>query len=114
MSKRNYKQGDILLVPYPYTDLTGFKKRPVIIVSNNEYKGSNYIVAKITSVIKRDAYSFSLLEEDINGKLAIESEVRTDELFTLHESIILRKICSLKKEPLEAMIQSVIKHLKVS
>jgi mRNA interferase MazF len=32
-----YKQGDILLVPIPFSDLTSSKKRPVLVLSNSEY-----------------------------------------------------------------------------
>lgn len=32
-----YKQSEIVLVPFPYSDLSYTKKRPVLIVSNNEY-----------------------------------------------------------------------------
>ena len=31
------EQGDILLVPIPFTDLSSQKRRPVIVISNNSY-----------------------------------------------------------------------------
>jgi mRNA interferase MazF len=48
-----YKQGDVVLVPFPYTDLSGNKKRPGLIVSANWYNEQepNYILVPITSVI---------------------------------------------------------------
>jgi mRNA interferase MazF len=30
-----YKQGDILLVSIPYSDMTSMKKRPVLVLSND-------------------------------------------------------------------------------
>ncbi|MEK6886775.1 MAG: type II toxin-antitoxin system PemK/MazF family toxin, partial [Nanoarchaeota archaeon] len=31
-----YKQRDIVLIPFPYSDLTGAKQRPALIISNNK------------------------------------------------------------------------------
>lgn len=31
------KQGEIVLIPIPFTDLTSSKKRPVLIISNDDY-----------------------------------------------------------------------------
>jgi mRNA interferase MazF len=57
---KNYQQGDIVIIPYPYTDLSGSKKRPVIIVSKNNAVKEYCIVAKISSVLRGDAHEFVL------------------------------------------------------
>lgn len=46
-----HKQGDILLIPIPFTDLTSSKRRPVLVVSNDEYNKvtRDIVVAAITS-----------------------------------------------------------------
>ena len=46
-----YKQGDILLIPFPFTDLSSTKQRPVLVLSNTKYNESNQdiVVAAITS-----------------------------------------------------------------
>jgi mRNA interferase MazF len=46
-----YKQGDILLIPFPYSDSTAIKQRPVLVISNSHYNESqqDIIVAAITS-----------------------------------------------------------------
>ncbi|MDZ7361513.1 MAG: type II toxin-antitoxin system PemK/MazF family toxin [candidate division KSB1 bacterium] len=58
-----YKQGQIVLVPFPYSDLSGSKKRPVLVVSNDVYNASfpDIVVAVITSRIGNpDVYSLTL------------------------------------------------------
>jgi mRNA interferase MazF len=47
-----YNQGDIILLPYPYTDLSNTNQRPAVIISKDAVNKQNYIVAKITSVIR--------------------------------------------------------------
>ena len=44
-------QGDILLVPIPFTDLSSQKRRPVIVISNNAYNqsSSDLVVVAMTS-----------------------------------------------------------------
>ena len=31
------EQGDIILIPVPFTDLSSQKRRPVIVISNSQY-----------------------------------------------------------------------------
>ena len=52
-STTNYKKWEVILVPFPFTDLTTNKKRPALIVSHNDYnKFYNLVIAMITSNIK--------------------------------------------------------------
>ena len=46
----SYKRGDIVLLPFPYTDQSGSKRRPALILSTDAYDGRrmDIIVAPIT------------------------------------------------------------------
>ena len=46
-----YKFGDVVLVPFPFTDQTGAKKRPAIIVSSGAYhqRRRDVIIMAVTS-----------------------------------------------------------------
>ncbi|MGD9733946.1 MAG: type II toxin-antitoxin system PemK/MazF family toxin [Desulfamplus sp.] len=44
-----YKLGDIILIPFPFTDLSSTKVRPALIISKNNQKSQNVIVCFITS-----------------------------------------------------------------
>lgn len=49
----NYKRGDVVLVPFPFSDQTANKKRPAVIISTNDYNenSSDVIIIAVTSQI---------------------------------------------------------------
>lgn len=51
MAGITYKQREIVLVPFPYSDLTNTKRRPVLIISNDDYnrKFHDVVICVITS-----------------------------------------------------------------
>ncbi len=100
MYMAKYKQGDIVFLPYPYTDLSDTKQRPAVIISRDAINGQNYVVAKITSVIREDMFSFPIAPPDIDVNLRYRSEVRTNEIFTVHASLIIKRFASFRKETL--------------
>ena len=53
-------QGDIVLIPIPFTDLSSQKRRPVIVISNDEYNrtGPDVVVVAMTSNPASSPYSF--------------------------------------------------------
>lgn len=108
-----YYQGDIILLPYPFTDLSNTKQRPAVIISKDSINKQNYIVAKITSVIRGDKFSFPIAQKDIDRELKYESEVRTNEVFTVNNSIIIKKFASFKKEPLKLLTEIIKDNISV-
>lgn len=94
-----YSQCDIVLVPFPYSDLSATKKRPVLIVSNNHYNQNfeDVLVCVITSRQYKDDYSVDLSNEDLEiGVLPELSVVKTHKLFTIHQSKIVKKFSTIK------------------
>ncbi len=55
-----YKQGDIVLIPVPFSNLKQQKQRPVLIISNDSYNEvmEDIVVLAITSKIRDLLYSF--------------------------------------------------------
>ena len=45
---------DIVVVPFPFADLSSVRRRPALILSNLE--GDDIIICKITSVMRKDLY----------------------------------------------------------
>lgn len=94
------EQGEIVFVPFPFSDLSGTKKRPVLILSKTEYNQvtEDVITAGITSNIRK--ISGSLMIDNSNfeeGSIPVASMIRADRLFTMHQNLIIRKIGKLDK-----------------
>ena len=55
-------QGDVVLIPIPFTDLTTQKRRPVIVISNDAYHQScsDFVMVAMTSNPTQTPYSFTL------------------------------------------------------
>ena len=99
-----YKQREIVLVPFPYSDLSSTKKRPALVVSNNQYNQNfpDILVAVITSNIYKDEYSVTLEDTDLDtGILPEKSVVKCHKLFTIEQSQILRRFSLINEKKFE-------------
>jgi len=86
-----FEFGTIVLVPFPFSDLSSAKVRPALVVSGNT-KGDDIIVCFITS--KTDAKNGTVMPLPANERtgLKVKSAVRFDKIVTLHRRIILGEI----------------------
>ena len=78
-------QGDILLVPVPFTDLSAHKQRPVVVVSNDAYnrQTTDVVVVAMTSNPALVDYSFIITSSDLQqGQLNHPGTIRVDKLYT--------------------------------
>jgi mRNA interferase MazF len=98
------EQGDILLVPIPFTDLSSQKRRPVIVLSNNAYnqKTTDLVVVAMTSNPVEADYSFTITSSDLEkGKLNHPGKVRVDKIYTISKSIIVKTFGRVNAKVLE-------------
>lgn len=87
-------QRDIVLVPIPFTDLTSQRRRPVVVISNDEYNRStdDIVVVAMTSNLRPAGYSFIITSADLDmGTLQRPSRIRVDKIYTLAQSIVVKR-----------------------
>ena len=85
------KKFDIVLVNFPFTDLTKTKKRPALVI--NPLEGENAILCQITTKQRNiKKYEISLPKESCVGDIRFDSFIYVDMIFTLHKTLIYRKI----------------------
>ncbi len=98
------EQGDILLIPVPFTDLSSQKRRPVVVISNNRYnaKTSDVVVVAMTSNPAQADYSFTISSSDLEiGSLNRPGKVRVDRIYTLAQSVAVKKFGRVNQTTLE-------------
>ena len=106
-----FVKGDVVVVPFPFSDLSQAKKRSALVIAN--LKGDDLILCQITSQKVKDSYAITITSEDFeSGSLKQTSNVRPNRIFTADKSIILYKIGRLKKRKIEEVTQAIIKILK--
>jgi len=95
-----FKQGDIVSVNFPFSDITFFKKRPALIVSNQKVNQSgDYLLVQITSKVKNDGLSLQLKRRNyLEKELPLQSYIRIHKIFLLNESLILQKVSAVKHD----------------
>jgi mRNA interferase MazF len=80
--------GDVVVVPFPQTNLQTGKRRPALVVVS--LPGSDLILCQITGQVRGDAYSVPVTAADFErGQLAVDSYARVNRLFTVEESVIV-------------------------
>ena len=83
-------QGDIVVVDFPFTDISQTKKRPALVLSNQTVNQTgDYLLVMITSQVKYDGLSLPIALTDYADKtLLLTSFVRIHKIFLLNESLI--------------------------
>jgi mRNA interferase MazF len=114
-STTSFKRGDIILVPFPFTDLSSAKQRPALVVSSNALNATSddVLVAAITSQIgaKLTAEEFMIPAGDLAAcGLPKPSVVRLAKLAALHRQLVIRRIGSMP-EPVLSRILAQIRQL---
>ena len=91
-----FAKGDIVLFPFPYTDLSHRKLRPSLVISDE--MGEDILLCQITSrKIRKDKYSVELGKNDtVGGSLQIDSYIRANMIFTASKAQIFKKICRVR------------------
>ncbi|MBM4460967.1 MAG: type II toxin-antitoxin system PemK/MazF family toxin [Chloroflexi bacterium] len=98
------EQGDVVLVAFTFSDESGEKRRPAVIVSTNDYQRSRQeaIVAAITSNVERVLFGDCLIAGWREAGLLWPSTA-TGIIRTVKQSMIERRLGRLPAADLEAI-----------
>lgn len=99
-------KGVVVIIQFPFSDLTGSKKRPALIVA--DWGSDDVILAQITSVAYKDIYAVNLKDKDfLQGSLKKESFIRPNKLFTADKTTFLQKIGQINFDKLQKVSDTI-------
>jgi len=107
-----FKQKELVLLPYPFSDQVGSKVRPAIIVSNDNFnkRCEDCVMVPLTTLIKDEPFSLIVNQDSLeSGKLLKQSRVRIDKIFTIKKSLIMMKIGKINEKTLDKIKFEIIK-----
>jgi len=105
-----YKQGDIVIVRYPFSDNPKkLKMRPAVIVSNEKSNNldNDYLICPITSSIRSTSFSFLLNEDHSLKPLPEVCEIRCNKVVTMRDHLIINKFSELKNSSLDEVLKKI-------
>ena len=99
------KKGDIVLIPFPFTNLSGQKNRPaLVLVSSSE----DLTVAFITTQLKwADQHDLTVEPSTANGLKAV-SLIRLSKMSTIDKNLALGKLGSLTTPELDVVNRNLL------
>lgn len=112
-----FKQRDIVLVPFTYSDLSATKRRPILVVSNNIYNKTfpDVLVCVITTNLKGDNYSIFLADTDLEfGILPEPSVIKCHKLYTVQQSKNLKIFSVIDESKFDEVVRLLDKLIKKS
>lgn len=109
----SYKFGEIVLVPFPFTDQTAVKKRPAVIISSTAYNLSrpDIVLLAITSQIRKPLKSDETEIVEWQQAGLLKPSIIKPVFTTIVASLVLRQLGDLEvadKTNLKAILQTIL------
>jgi len=102
-----FVKGDVIVAPFPFSDLTANKKRPALVVAS--LTGDDVILCQITSKTISDSNASPLAKADFkSGSLHQDSNIRPNCLFTADSNIILYRAGVLTPEKIKEVVMKIV------
>ena len=84
--------GDVVLVPFPFTDQSGTKKRPAVVVSTHSYNASrrDIVIMAITSQVRTPLSFGEAMVGDWQGAGLVKESVFKPVFTTIEQGLVIR------------------------
>lgn len=109
----NYEFGDVVLVPFPFTDQTTSKKRPAVVISSNAYQGkrSDLILIAVTSQANPATSFGEMTITEWQAAGLIKPSIIKPVLTTIDRTLAIKKLGQLQnldRQTLHNLLQTIL------
>ena len=113
MSTTIFEFGDIVLVPFPFTNQTASKKRPAVVVSNPSFdsRRPDLILMAVTSQVRTPLPTGEALLRAWSAAGLLKPPVAKPVLMTVEKSLVLRRLGRLEtrdRQAVAAILQKIL------
>ena len=108
----NIRQRDVVLISFPFSDLSASKKRPALVISNDGFnsRSEDVICCLITSNPEEVPHSVFISNKDVeSGNLEFDSKVKPYKLFTADKTLIVKVLGRLNSEKFASVVKEINK-----
>jgi mRNA interferase MazF len=106
-------KGDVVIIPFPFSDLSGIKKRPALVLT--DLPGDDILLCQITSQPHNEVTTLALTAAHfVSGSLPISSFIRPTRIFTADKHIITRKAGTISQILMSNVTDHIVSLLKKS
>ncbi|HLF31059.1 MAG TPA: type II toxin-antitoxin system PemK/MazF family toxin [Xanthomonadales bacterium] len=104
-----YSFGDVVLVPFPFTDQSGGKKRPAVIVSSSGYNTSrrDLVIMAITSQVRMPLGFGESTLADWQAAGLIKPSVLKPVFTTIEQGLVVRTMGTLAANDLHMLRETI-------
>ena len=100
-------KGEIVVIPFPFSDLTGSKRRPALVISS--LLGDDIILCQITTPFRRDGYSIPLTRDDfVSGGVDHDCFIRPNRLFTADSNMVIKSAGNVSLSKMDEVVRKII------
>ena len=99
-----FVKGDVVVIPFPFSDLSGSKKRPALVLA--DLPGNDILLCQITSQNSQDPFAIFINNSNFDlGSLPVASYIIPTHIFTADKNIILRNAGRLESTIVSTTVQ---------
>ena len=104
------ERGDLLLVPFPFTDLSATKRRPVLALTAADSYG-DFIALPVTSRPQTEHGLAIAASDMVRGSLPAESWIRTNRIVTLNVSLVVKTVGHISERAIATAVERFCVHI---